>query len=278
MALPVYSPTQTDAYAFCPRYWGFYKANLKPRAIEYPEIAAIVGTAVAKGLETFYRIRREGDPIDAIAIEQAALTYADRLREAALAKGLRFVAGKDQDDWDSIPDNIVRCLRLHAKRDPFSTCQIVDVESVIEDGSGSRADLIVRDDFGLLVVDFKCKLKLRSEWVAKEQMKWRRSWQMHHYTITRGAARFAVVLIAPHTREGLKYETVNVHQGYAALWYQDATILWREMTIQATMPFESLRGNTSHSNEYGECVYWSEACNHGLDRSMMNLVQVERVK
>lgn len=272
---PAFSPTQTDAYAFCPRYWGFYRAGLKPRAIEYPEIAAIVGTAVAHGLECFYRIRRDGDPIDAVAIEQAAVGRATRLCEAALAHGQRYVGSHHQSEWDCIPDNITLCLRTHAKADPFKRYRVMDVES--EDSHGGRSDLILTDDGGTLVVDFKCKLKLRAEWVAKEMSKWRRSWQLHHYTITRGAGRFAVALIAPHTRNGVHVEVTNVQQGYAGLWYQDATALWREMAQLERVSVAQLRGNTSHSNEYGECVYWSEACSHGLDPAMMNLVQVERV-
>ena len=271
-----YSPTQTDAFSFCPRYWGFYRAGLKLRVIGYPEIAAIVGTAVAKGLECFYLMRRDGDPTDAVSIEQAAVTFGGRLKETALANGQRYVASANQSDWDAIDNNISLCLKTHAKRDPFVAYKVLEVEATGIDGD--RPDLILADDAGPLVVDFKCKLTLRAEWVKKEFSKWRRSWQLHHYAVRRGISRFAVCLIAPHTRQGIIYETTTITPTLAMRWLADANQLWGEMAMSEGLRIEQLRGNTTHANEYGECVYWAEACSVGLDPSLMNLIQVERYK
>ena len=277
--LPIksFSPTQTDAFSFCPRAWGFYKARLKPKAIGYPEIAAMTGTAAARGLECFYRGRMETNEL-----ADAAITYATVMgcledqRTAALANGQRYVAASEQDKWDAMADNVALLLKTHAKRDPFKDYTVVEVEQTGDDHD--RPDLIVRDDIGLLVVDFKCKLTLKAEWVPKEQAKWRRAWQLHHYAIRRGISRFAVCLIAPHTRQGCHYEIVQVNEGYAKLWQQDAAQLWAEMDFAVGLPPDQLRGNTSHANEYGECAYWGEACSHGMDPVMLanNLVKVDR--
>ena len=197
-------------------------------------------------------------------------------RDAALANGQRYVSAIDQDKWDAMGSNVELLLKTHAKCDPFKDYTVVEVEQTGDDHD--RPDLIVRDDMGPLVVDFKCKLTLKSEWIKKEHAKWRRAWQLHHYAIRRGIKRFAVCLIAPHTRQGCHVEITQVDEGYTNLWLHDASILWAEMDFLKGLSVEQLRGNTSHSNEYGECAYWSEACSHGLDPALLasNLVQVER--
>ena len=269
--LPIksFSPTQTDAFSFCPRYWGFYRQKLKPKAIGYPEIAAITGSAVAAGLEVRYRTGFQTG-----AVIPRALTVAAEQRLQALANGQRYVSAADQDKWEAIDSNVILLLETHNKRDPFKDYTVVEVEQTGDDHD--RPDLIVRDDMGPLVVDFKCKLTLKAEWIPKEQAKWRRAWQLHHYAIRRGIARFAVCLIAPHTRQGCHYEIVQVDERYAKLWQQDAAQLWAEMDFAVGLPLDQLRGNTSHANEYGECAYWSEACSHGMDPVMLanNLVKV----
>ena len=269
--LPVksFSPTQTDAFSFCPRYWGFYRQKLKPKAILYPEMAAITGSATAKGLEVFYKER----PASLEATVTAAHIALQRGSLEALAEG-RYIAASEQDKWAAMADNVALLLKTHAKCDPFKDYTVVEVEQTGDDHD--RPDLIVRDDIGLLVVDFKCKLTLKAEWVPKEQAKWRRAWQLHHYAIRRGIARFAVCLITPHTRRGCHYEIVQVDERYAKLWQQDAAQLWAEMDFAVGLPLDQLRGNTSHANEYGECAYWSEACSHGMDPAMLanNLIKV----
>ena len=272
--LPIasFSPTQTDAFSFCPRYWGFYRARLKPKCILYPEIAAIIGTAVASGLEAYYTARALGHVNDPLI---PAIQKAQVQRDEALAHGLRYVAASDQIKWDAIDDNVALLLKTHAKHDPFKDYTVVEVEQTGDDHD--RPDLIVRDDMGPLVVDFKCKLTLKAEWVSKEMRKWGRSWQLHHYAIRRGIGCFAVCLIAPHTRQGIHYEITQVNPHYADLWVKDAAQLWSEMDFAKGLPLDTLRGNTSHANEYGECAYWAEACSHGMDPAMLsaNLVQLD---
>ena len=258
--------------------WGFYRQKLKPKAIGYPEIAAMTGSAAAVGLELFYTGRRINK--DTLAEQPAcsvgARTYLTHARDAALANGQRYVAASEQDKWDAMADNVALLLKTHAKCDPFKDYTVVAVEQTGDDHD--RPDLIVRDDIGLLVVDFKCKLTLKAEWIPKEQAKWRRAWQLHHYAIRRGISRFAVCLIAPHTRQGCHYEIVQVDERYAKLWQQDAAQLWAEMDFSMGLPIDQLRGNTSHASEYGECQYWAEACSHGMDPAMLanNLVKVEK--
>lgn len=273
LGIQSFSPTQTDAFSFCPRFWGFYRAGLKPKAIGYPEMAAMTGTAVAAGLEVFYLGVFYKEQLD---VQASAWVTLERLRQAALANGQRYVSASEQDKWDAMEANVALLLKTHAKADPFKDYTVVEVEQTGDDHD--RPDLIVRDDIGLLVVDFKCKLTLKAEWVKKEHAKWRRSWQLHHYAIRRGISRFAVCLIAPHTRQGCHVEITQVDESYAKLWQQDAAQLWAEMDFAKGLPLDLLRGNTSHSNEYGECAYWSEACSYGLDPVMLknNLVQVER--
>lgn len=275
LPIKTFSPTQTDVFSFCPRAWGFYRNRLKPRCIGYPEIAAIVGTATAAGLEVFYKARLGRQTLDHSVIETVALHTASEGRTEALANGLRYVAASEQDKWDSIDSNIQLCLKVHAKADPFKDYEVVAVEQ--KDDHHGRKDLLLRDDAGLLVVDFKCKLTLRSEWLKKEFATWRRSWQLHHYAITAGAPRFAVALIAPHTRAGVAYEITAINPHYANLWIKDALQLWSEMDYYHDVPLEQLRGNTAHANQYGECVYWAEACSHGMDSAMVaaNLIQLE---
>jgi hypothetical protein len=274
-----FSPSATDAYSFCPRYWGFYRARLKPRVITYPEIAAIIGTSVAAGLEVVYKARMIGQSLDSIVYTTVAQTVAKAEMTAALAGGVRYVSIKDRDTWDNVLETVESVLALHARVDPFKA---YIVESVEETGDfHDRTDLILRDQNGQrLVVDFKVKLTLRAEWIKKEQAKWARSWQQHHYAITRGTDRFAVALLCPKTRQGVYYEIVQVEPGYKLLWLRDAVQIWGEMDRVSNWSLEQLRGNTSHANEYGECSFWTDACSHGLDEAQMtaNLVQVERVK
>lgn len=274
--LRTYSPTSTDAFAFCPRYWGFYRHRLKPKYIAYPEIASIVGTATAYGLETFYKARRDAIVPDPHIILEAGRLAANQAKSDALANGLRYVAAANQTDWDTIEASVALCLSTHAKHDPFKDYTVVAVEEEGEDRE--RPDLVVKDAAGLLVVDFKTKLKLRAEWVKKELMKWSRSWQLHHYAIRWHSTRFAVALIAPQTRQGVYYEITPVNPAYAELWKRDAAQLWNEMNFSHDVSLYDLRGNTSHANEYGECVYWNEACSVGMDQAVVesNLVQIER--
>jgi hypothetical protein len=239
-------------------------------------MAAMTGTAVAAGLELYYRQRQRGFTVmdDPILTHALAIAASNRLN--SLANNQRYVSASDQDKWDAMGSNVELLLKTHAKCDPFKDYTVVEVEQTGDDHD--RPDLIARDDLGLLVVDFKCKLTLKSEWIKKEHAKWRRSWQLYHYAIRRGISRFAVCLIAPHTRQGCHVEMTQVDEGYAKLWQHDAAQLWAEMDAAQDLPLETLRGNTSHSNEYGECAFWPEACSHGLDKALLasNLVQVER--
>jgi hypothetical protein len=278
-AVRTFSPSQTQAFSECPRLWGFHKARLKPRVIGYAEIAAIIGTSVAAGLEVYYKARMIGQHIDSIVYTTVAQNVAQLEMTAALAEGARYVSIKDRDAWDNVLATVEGTLALHAKVDPFKA---YIVESVEETGDfHDRTDLILREQNGQrLVVDFKVKLTLKAEWIKKEQAKWARSWQQHHYAITRGTDRFAVALLCPKTRQGVYYEIVQVEPGYKKLWLRDAVQIWGEMERVSNFPLEQLRGNTSHANEYGECLFWTDACSNGLDSAQMtaNLVQVERVK
>lgn len=281
MAEPVqtFSPSQTDAYSFCPRYWWFYRNRFRVRYIAYPEIAAIIGTATAAGLEAFYKARQAGQTLDPIVVDTVAHGVAHAECKASLAGGLRYVTTKDQGEWEAIESNVSLLLKTHLKADPFKDYEVLAVEDTSD--FHDRSDLILRDEHGLLIVDFKTRLKLTTEWdrLKKEQQKWARSWQLHHYAITRGATRFAAALITPRIRPGVVYEIVQVNHDYAKMWLKDAVQLWGEMAEHKDCSLYDLRGNTSHANEYGECLYWGEACSHGLDTDLMqaNLVQIERV-
>src|SRR3990167_3257042 len=128
LGIQSFSPTQTDAYAFRPRYWGFSRAGLKPKCIGYPEMAAITGTAVAKGLEAYYNFAKQRRSFingEHEVVLRAAMNTALEQRLAALANGQRYVSAADQDKCDAMDSNVELLLKTPAKTDPFKGYDVV---------------------------------------------------------------------------------------------------------------------------------------------------------
>lgn len=288
--MKIYSPTQTDAFAFCPQYREWYKQGWQPRIADKPMIARWLGVAMAVGQEHYYSER---------AKLSAASTYTTSA-EASLAslEGLvatfRGVGGVVEESLlMGLPSAITKVFQTYPDLDPIpANWEIVAVEHAFTEYGNARADLLVRTPSGLTVVDWKWKRELyvksgetRDQARGRTLMEYDHFWNMYHYvwalqqTATEPVALEYYIGLGELSPRKVTLQKFQVSPKEIDVWVQDAKTLWWEMG-QVDNELWRVRGNVSHGNKYGKCMFYDVCVLGNKDESWLpaKFVQIARRK
>lgn len=284
--MKVYSPSQTERAMSCPMKNALYNEGWRTRKTGPGLLPMEVGKAIAAGLGVYNNIRkgiessgRQIDTIDAKLKADYAKTAMD-VGFTFLTRGmdeiekLGYILGNGAEEYiRTIKDRIGKSLTSYINNDPLSPkWRIVDVERTYGPEYGNaRPDLVIEDDFGLAVVDYKTKSALTPKYRTEDS--YTESHQMKHYCCfgeaiyNRPVQRFYICQII--TNAG----SVNL-KSYE--YSTEALLLWR----QATEPFwqymeqvekgEALPWMASnHETKYGPCEFQRACFSHRFDQDLM---------
>ncbi len=274
----VYSPSQTNNFSFCPRYWMLEKERWVTRLVEYPELCGVLGTAYAKSMEQYNNTLMVGEvPSVAEAIMAGEINAADAIRKMK-ADGRSIEMMKDRDFAASFPKLLKKAVELYHKHNPYVGCQILAVEKTYPDHGNCRIDLLIQyPNNDIVVVDYKVKIKLEAAWRQKELSKYTDHWNMMHYAWATGATSYAICMVVLGPKPYIESVPYAIHPLYAGIWGQDAEGMWDHMKAMVDKK-TPLYGRTKHYDEYGDCKYLAACTRYGLSTQMMavEFVQIAR--
>lgn len=263
----VYSPTQTDAFAFCPRYREFYVQGWQPRIADKAMVARWLGVAMAAGQEHYYK-QRATLPTDAAYATPVDAALATLEGLIGSFKGVGGVV--EESLLLGLSSAITRVFQNYPAIDPIpSNWQVIAVEQAFYEHGNARADLVVRTPQGLTVVDWKWKKELYvKQYETKDQargrvlMEYDHSWSMYHYmwalqqtSTPPVAAEYYIGLGELTPKPRITLQGFPVTSNSLQNWAQNAKLLWDEMAQvdQGTRP---VRGNVTHETKYGKCAFY----------------------
>src|SRR5712691_10004836 len=170
--MKIFSPSQTERAMLCPMKNALANEGWRVRKAGPALLPAEVGKSIAAGLGTYNNIRKgiesSGRQIDTIDSKLKA-DYAKTAMDVGftlLTRGmdeiekLGYILGSGAEEYiRTVKDRIGKSLTSYVTNDPLSPkWRIVDVERTYGPEYGNaRPDLVIEDDFGLAVVDYKTK-------------------------------------------------------------------------------------------------------------------------
>lgn len=280
--MKVYSPFQSSLWLECPiKRILVARERWVPREIAHVDMAAMLGLAVAAGLEV-YNKRLPG-------AHEAAVVTAEKAQTTALALG-RTLAPRHQAQWDRIPERARVAVASYAELadlhdgvppglPPGSSITSVE-ESYGPAGGYARPDVTVDDGRAPRVpLDYKTTLAMNKRpedlefTISKKIAGWANSFQMFLYCDqeTRRAGRpiqhyyIGHIVIEPFSFELLPFE---IHPETMVAWKNSAKVTWEDMTAED----EGLRAPrmaATHANEYGPCPYQKACFTHHWDPALL---------
>ena len=279
---PVFSPSQTGNFAFCPRYWALERENWVTRLVEYPELCGVFGTAYAKSMEVYnLAVQRIGavppTPYLGSVIEAGVQDAADAINKIKM-DGRYIEMVKDREFADTIPNKLKKAVELYHKHNPYIGWKVLAVEKTYPDHGNCRIDLLVESPQGdIVVVDYKVKIKLEAAWRQKTLSQYTDHWNMMHYAWATGATSYAICLVVLGPKPYIESAPFAINPQYFIIWGSDAQGLWEHMQLvkdKKMVPY----GITKHYNEFGDCKYIRACTRYGLSTSQMavEFIQVKR--
>jgi len=266
----IYSPSQTNNYAFCPRYWALKRQHWVPRVIAYPELCAVLG----HGFAAFAASLNKGELVHDTSMNYAQEEMANELSHRKLNGERRIIADKDKEFADSLHGLLRKAANLYSANNPLSRYKVVAVEQDISDEDKGRPDVVVQDSEGVFPVDYKLKVKLEEQWRSKELRKYDRSWQMRHYSAGLSSVRYAIILVVLGPKPSVHFEPYAISSPLLQLHQRNAVQLWVNMQASSDDPRHQLT-NTKHYDEYGLCEMVSACEEYMLDEQAMLLEYVQ---
>ena len=280
--MPVFSPSQTKTFAFCPRKWALDRERWVTRLVEYPELAGVMGTAFAKSMEQYnLAIQRIGSvpPTPYLgSIIEAGVADSKAALDKIKMDGRAIERISDREFADGIPGKIKKLVELYHKHNPYIGWKIIAVEKTYEDHGNCRPDLLAESPRGdLVVIDYKVKIKLEAAWRQKTLRQYTDDWQMMHYAWATGATSYAICLVVLGPKPYVESAPFAIHPQYRHIWGSDAQSIWAHMQDVKDKKMVAY-GITKHWDEYGDCKYINACTKYGLSTQQMavEFIQVER--
>ena len=260
------------------------------------DFAALLGRAWAVSIGVYNTARlateeRAANMLAAPDLHKTCLDAGKRCIDAALLEwermGFSVANDTETNSLGRMVSRLDKGLSKYIAKDPIpSRWRIVDVEKDLGEAAGyARPDLIVRDDVGLAVVDYKLRVKLPAEWRVKAVQEYAHSNQMLHYASFVGEAygepisRFYIGLGVLEPNFLFDLLTYPIHEETLKIWRQATQVVWGHMESEdkgEVPPFMA----AEHSDRYGRCEYYKACFDHHYDPYLMNrdYLHVERVK
>ena len=145
--MQVYSPTQTNEFAFCPQSRAFYKEGWQARIAGKATIASWMGVAMAVGLEAYYKGEKD------LCVQMGMGTWLSQIEKHREAGG-----GVEDSDLVTYHNAINRALETFENIDPIPAMEgwkVRGVEHQFKEAGDARVDLLVDTPQGLTNVDYK---------------------------------------------------------------------------------------------------------------------------
>jgi hypothetical protein len=177
----MYSPSSTSNYQTCPVLWTLKREGWEPRVLNYGDVAALMGRAVALGAARIHAwLQGNGTTRDQMLAHATNLALAEVSQQTEAWRGREF-ASRAHATLDNLPGRIRDFLPRYAAEAStlLADWQIQDVELTL--GSGSRLDLAAITPEGWTVADLKCKLALTPESERRARIDYGISHQLRHY-------------------------------------------------------------------------------------------------
>ena len=253
---PVFSPSFTKAYDFCP-----VKARLERSLGLAPAIAdkglysRIAGSAFHAGAAVLHRYLYDIKviTIDAIieAQEAALQVYQGQFKAYREANGAIL-----ESDYQKALDSVLKTLPKYAKETPVKHwAKVRGVEQEFPNHGRCRLDLWGDDAQGIpVIVDLKFVIQLDSWRIPQRMNDYSFDWALSHYAwaafeegIT-GTVGILLVIGAPFTIQYRWWGVPDMQK-----WLKQAQAKWARMEATKDTPLEELEQPTVHANQYGTC-------------------------
>lgn len=279
-----------------------------PKATGKADWAGTMGSAFAAGVAIYNSTRREyeqghtalptrwmsaktsqGAPAERVSMAEAAVGIATGVLHQRMAQWeeLGLIVDSSDDYIEKMGKRVGLAVTRYVMTDPIpDTWRIVEVESDLGEGAGyARPDLVARDELGLVVVDYKSKLKLMAEWRNKTMMEYANSHQQFHYAHFVGqkfneeVLRYYIALAVFEPSFDCSLNPYPVNQEMLGLWHQSASVTWSRMADEDAGNVPPVLA-AQHSDQYGQCPYYKACFVHNLDPALMahDFKHIERVK
>lgn len=266
------------------------KEGWVPKHAKVKDYAAILGASFAAGVGAYYNFRKE-HVANGLIVGDMNRTYAGTiamgLARRIMDLQLERLNDRTHDDPDGYREKmgtrLDKAISRFVAADPIPDAwEIVDIEKEFPEHGNSRADLIIRDDMGLAVVDFKMKVTLVAAYREKTIDEFNESEQKYHYAMAAGETygepvqRFYIgLVVAEPFRVSLIPQAVN--QESLQHWRASRERVWALMHEEEqghAVPFMA----AVHHDRFGRCPYYDACFTHRLDPSLMTLSYMKEVK
>lgn len=299
--MTVYSPSQTMEWMRCPMMRALRKEGWISKWGAKKDLAAIIGSSFAAGIGVYNNIRKSAQDgntaLPARTIEARASIAAScvDVAKAVMHQKLEMLekiglilGGSDDDEiyLQAMSKRIVNAVTNYVVSDPLpDTFKIVDVELNLGPEAGNaRPDLVVRDNLGLAMVDYKTKVQLLARYEAKTKMEYGNTHQMLHYGhfgerhYGEPFGRYYIGLVVFEPRFHTEFVPYPYNTEVLATWARTSQSAWAIMEKEdkgEQVPWMS----ANHSDNFGQCPYYKACFTHHYDPELMksDYVLVERV-
>lgn len=264
------------------------------------DYAAVLGNGFAAGVGIYNNIRMEHErgaakmpqrdaqaraSIVQACTQSALAVMAERLKEM---ENLGLVLDDADGYLDKLPARCTKAVTNYVVSDPMpDTWQVVGVEHAFGPEYGnSRPDVVVKDDTGLAIVDYKSKLQLRAEYRQKTLNEYANSHQMLHYgwagqeIFGEPVHKYYIGLAVIEPRWAFDFVPYPIHPETLETWLTASKRVWELMEAEegenGAVPWMS----ANHSDNFGQCPYYKACFVHHYDPDLMkqDYLHVERVK
>ncbi len=277
--MKIYSPSQTIDYLWCPVYRHLRQEGWAKKEIGNRETAAILGSAFAAGMASYnvaYGQCSKNKLIEG-ALDKSAKELERRYNE--LGKfGLLSTEVSRVEVLETLTKRLQKALTKSIDNDPIPPqWERRHVEFEIPDSGRSTIDLGLWTGQEAVVLDYKHKARLEAKYVGREVAKWRRSWQLLHYSFFYGKfmgiqpTRYIILLtiLEPSFQIlPLDMTTVWLTDEMLSQWHSFAQQVWADMEAEEKGE-RVIRGRTDCYNQYGPCEYERACWSFHYDESLM---------
>lgn len=225
-------------------------------------------------MEVYNRTRKDqGTVVSPQTVVQAGLDEIASAKKHLSDRG-REIPSYETAYYHSIESRLQRAVEKYLEADPLLLYDVEDVELTLPNHGNARIDLGCRDKFGLMVVDYKFKLRLDSKYYDKEVAKYKNSWQQFHYSWAYGdhkgeeVTRYGICLVVGEPRFKVQLIEYPVHPESMEAWKKSSERIWRQMEHEDSGLSEPWMA-AEHETKYGPCPYQAACFTHRWDMNLM---------
>lgn len=278
--LPVFSPTSTEAWSFCPVYWReSYRGGWRARVATKADVSRVMGIGFGHGMALHNIGKSVGRSLD--TPKKTPVEKVQEELDRLLAVGVDCSVFAEMGDLE---ETLTKSLEYAYANDPTPhDWQVVEVEQPHQEAGNARCDVVYECPDSLKVVrDYKFKLAFEEEkWLAKTLWSYEHSDQVPHYLWMTGATEFLLTLYKASPRPKLIAETpFRWTREELVRWAARQQWKWNIMASHKLMP-ETAWPSSIHETKYGPCALADWCLVHRSapnKRSVAGLVQLERLK